>query len=131
MLLFLDIWMKNDFKDYEKFYLKYIPYSNKGDSMAQALRHLPPIAGVLSSHLSHSMWVSWWTKRSLGTFFSGFLPFSPAINFIPTFLHTHLIHFIPSAPVLVRQAWSASNLAIHRLQCRIFVVIYINWFQMC
>ena len=42
----------------------------------------------------HSMWVSWWTKRSLGRFFSGFLPYSPTTNFIPPFLHTHLIHFV-------------------------------------
>ena len=57
--------------------------------MAQA----PPTAGVPSSSLGHSMWVSWWTKRGLGRFFSGFLPFSPTTNFIPPFLHTHLIHF--------------------------------------
>ena len=40
------------------------------------------------------MWVSWWTKRGLGRFFSGFLPFFPATNFIPPFLHTHLIHLV-------------------------------------
>ena len=41
------------------------------------------------------MWVSWWTKRDLGRFFAGFLPFSPTINFIPPFLHIHVIHFVP------------------------------------
>ena len=51
-------------------------------------------AGVPSSSLGHSMWVSWWTKWGLGRFFAGFLPFSPTTNFIPPFLHTHLIHFI-------------------------------------
>ena len=49
----------------------------------------------------HSMWV-------------GFLPFTPATDFIASFLHTHLIHFVSSAPVMVRQAWLAGILAIHR-----------------
>ena len=40
------------------------------------------------------MWVSWWTKRGLGRFSSGFLHFSHTTNFIPPFLHTHLIHFV-------------------------------------
>ena len=40
------------------------------------------------------MWVSWWSKWSLSRFTSGFLPFSPATNYIPSFLHTHLIHFV-------------------------------------
>ena len=59
------------------------------------------------------MWGSWWTKRGLGRFFTGFLPFSPTINFIPPFLHIHLIRFISSALVMVRQAWSAGTLATH------------------
>ena len=54
------------------------------------------------------MWVSWCTKWNLGRFFSGFLSFSPVTNFIPPFLHTHLIHFIRVA-VMVRQSWSAGN----------------------
>ena len=58
------------------------------------VRSSSPTAGVLSLHLGNSMWVSWWTKLSLGRCFSGFSPFSPAINFIPPFLHNHLIHFI-------------------------------------
>ena len=65
--------------------------------MAQAVRRSPSTAGVPSSRLGSSMWVSWWTKRDLGRFFSGFLPFSPTTNFIPPFLHTHLtisFHFI-------------------------------------
>ena len=62
--------------------------------MAQAVRRSPPTAGVPNSSLGHSMWVSWWTKRSLSRFFSGFLLFSPATNIIPSFLHTHLIHFV-------------------------------------
>ena len=36
----------------------------------------------------------WWMKLRLGRFVSGFLLFSPAMNFIPPFLHTHLIHFV-------------------------------------
>ena len=62
--------------------------------MAQAVRRSPPTAGIPSSRLGHSMWVSWWTKRGLGRFFAGFLPFSSTKNFIPPYLHTHLIHFV-------------------------------------
>ena len=51
-------------------------------------------AVVPSSRLGPSMWVSWWKKRGLGRFFSGFLPFSPITNFIPPFLHSHFIHFV-------------------------------------
>ena len=69
-----------------------VAYSSRG-SVAQAVRRLPSTAGVSSSSLRHSMWVSWWTKQSLGRFFSVFLLFSPTTNFIPPFLHTHLIHF--------------------------------------
>ena len=60
------------------------------------------------------MWFSRWTKRGLRRFFSGFLPFSPTTNFIPTFLPNHLIHFISTAPVMMWQAWSAGILAIYR-----------------
>ena len=62
--------------------------------MAQVVRSSPPTAGVPSSRLGSSIWVSWWTKRGLGRFLSGFLPFSPTTNFIPPFLHTDLIHFV-------------------------------------
>ena len=40
------------------------------------------------------MWGSIAGNRCLGRFFLEFLPFSPATNFIPPFLHTHLIHFL-------------------------------------
>ena len=86
---------------------------SKGDLVAQAVRRSPPTAGVPSSRLGPSTWVSWWTKRGLGRFFTGFLPFSPTTNFIPPSLHTHLIRFISSALVMVRQAWSAGTLATH------------------
>ena len=46
--------------------------------------------------------------------YSRFLPLSSVTNFILPFLHTHLIHFILLAAVMVLQAWSADNLAIHR-----------------
>ena len=62
--------------------------------MAQAVRRSPPTAGVPSSRLGRSMWFSWWTKRSLGRFFSWFLLISTTTNFIPSFLHTHLIQFV-------------------------------------
>ena len=73
---------------------------------------------VPSSRFCHSMWISWWTKRSLGKFFSGFLPFSPTTNFIPPILHYHLInfvsfHIISSEPVMMWQAWSAGILSTH------------------
>ena len=84
-----------------------------GGLVAQAVRHLPPTAGVPSSRLGPSMWVSWWMKRGLGRFFTGFLQFSPTTNFIPPFLHTHLIHFISSALVMVHQACLAGTLATH------------------
>ena len=57
---------------------------------------------------------SWWTKRGLGRFFTGFRPCSRTTNFIPPFTESsHSFHFISSAPVMVRQAWSASTLATH------------------
>ena len=67
---------------------------DSGGLVAQAVRRSPPTAGVPSSRLGPYMWVSWWTKRGLGGFFSGFLPFSPTTNFIPPFLHSHFIHFV-------------------------------------
>ena len=76
-----------------KFYLKYSVLIISG-SVAQEIRSSPSTAGVPSSRLGHSMWVLWWTRLSLGTFFSAFLPVSIATNLIPPFTHTHLIHFI-------------------------------------
>ena len=81
-------------------YRKFYDILNEKCLMAQAVRRSPPTAGVPSSHLGHSMWVSWWTKQGLGRFFSGFLPLSPTTNFIPPFLHTHLIHFVSFHPPL-------------------------------
>ena len=52
---------------------------------------LPPLGSRVR------VWVSWWTKRGLGRFFTGFLPFSPTTNFISPCLHTHSsisFHFI-------------------------------------
>ena len=73
---------------------------NIGGLVAQAVRRSPPTAGVPSSRLGPSIWVSWWTKRGLGRFFTGFLSFSPTTNFIPPFLHPHLIHFVSFHPPL-------------------------------
>ena len=94
-------------------YLKLL-YMSWSGLVAQEVRRSPPTAGVPSSRLGPSMWVSWWTKRGLGRFFTGFLPFSPITNFIPPFPHSsHPFRFISSALVMVRQAWSAGTLAIH------------------
>ena len=76
-------------------------------------KKLQPINAILKYLLLHIMWrlagkscwmlvshrwgpkfAYWWTKRSLGRFFSGFIPFSPTRNFIPPFPHTHLTHFV-------------------------------------
>ena len=87
---------------------------NRGGFVAQAVRRSPPTAAVPNSRLglSDSMWVSWWTKRELGRFFTGFLPFSPTTNSISPH-SSHPFRFIPSALVMVRQPWSAGTLAIH------------------
>ena len=89
--------------------------TDTGGLVAQAVRRSPLTPGVPSSRLGHSTWVSWWTERGLGRFFSGFLPFSPTTNFIPPFspYSSHPFRFISSALVMVRQAWSAGTLAIH------------------
>ena len=81
---------------------------NNGGLLAQAVRRSPPTAGVLSSRLGHSMWVSWWTKRGFSRGFSRF-PL-PQISFHHSYT---LISSISSALVMVRQAWSASTLATH------------------
>ena len=53
-----------------------------GGLVAQAVRRSPPTAGVPSSRLGHSMWVSWWTKRGLCRFSRGFSRFPlPQISF--------------------------------------------------
>ena len=96
----------------------------KAASWRKRLGRSPPTARVPSSRLGHSMLVSWWTKRGLGRFFARFLPFSPTTNFIPKFLHTHLIHFVSSALVMVRLAWSAGILATHGPIIRGFIATH-------
>ena len=102
--------MSGNFRPPRSPYIIWPSLSSTGGLVAQAVR---PTAGVPSSRLGHSMWVSWWTKRGLGRFFTGFLPFSPTTNFIPPFLYTHPFRSISSALVMVRQAWSAGTLATH------------------
>ena len=85
--------------------------------VAQMVTCSPPTAGVLSSHLGHSMWVLWWMKRGLVRIFLGFLQFSPSTNFIPPFLHAHLIHFVSFYFICLCDGASgmvAHILAIHR-----------------
>ena len=61
-----------------------------GGSGAQAVRRSHLTAGVPSSRLGQSIWVSWWTKLSLCRFSRVFCHF-PLPHFISPFLHTHLI----------------------------------------
>ena len=68
-----------------------------GGLVAQAVRRSPPTAGVPSSCLGPSMWVSWWTKRGLGRFFKGFSRFPlPKISFhhFSTLISSISFHFI-------------------------------------
>ena len=78
-------------------------FLNCSGLVAQAVRRSPPTAGVPSSRLGPSMWVSWWTKRGLGRFFSGFSRF-PYHKFHSTIsaLSFHPFRFISSALVMVR-----------------------------
>ena len=110
-----------------------------GCPVAQAVRHSPPIAGVRSSLLGDTMWVSWWTKRCLDRFISGFLPFShPKISFYRFTILISFIsfHFISSALLMVRQAWSAGIHALCRTRVEICLVsknklftIYLSLFE--
>ena len=93
-------------------------------SVSQAVRLSPAIAGIPSSLLGQSMWTSWLTKRNLLRFFLGFLLFTPAINFIPPFLHTDFIHFVSfhqpyDGESEVLHSWPASMLFTD-LQCGVF-----------
>ena len=81
---------------------------SRGPRGTSGLTSIPIAGGAEFASRSHHV-VSWWTKQRLGRFFSGFLPFSSATNFIPPFVHTHLIHFISSVPVMVHQASSAGT----------------------
>ena len=74
-----------------------ILYSKYGGLVAQAVSRSPPTAGVPSSRVSHSMWVSWWTKRGLDRFSSRFL-LLPQISFqhFSTLSSSISFHFISS-----------------------------------
>ena len=64
------------------------PWRKRLVSSLQTLRTLVRVSVI------YSMWVSWWTKQGLASFSKAFLPFSSTTNFIPQFLHAHLIHFV-------------------------------------
>ena len=75
----------------------------------------PPLWPVFSSR-SGSMWISCWTKRYLSAFFSGFFRFpQPQISFhhFSTPISFIWFHLNSSAPVMMKQAWSAGILAIY------------------
>ena len=68
-----------------------------GGLVAQAVRRSPPTAGVPSSCLGHSMWVSWWTKRGLGRFSWGFSRFpllQISFHHFSTLISSISFHFI-------------------------------------
>ena len=68
-----------------------------GGLVAQAVSRSPPTAGVPSSRLGHSMWVSWWMNRGLGRFSGGFSRFPlPQISFhrFSTLISSISFHFI-------------------------------------
>ena len=65
-----------------------------GSLVAQAVRCLPPTAGVPSSRLGPSMWVSWWTKRGLGRFFTGFPLPQISFHHFSTLISSISFHFI-------------------------------------
>ena len=69
----------------------------RGGLVAQAVRLSPPTAGIPSSRLGHSMWVSWWTKRVWVGFSRGFSRFPlPQISFhhFSTLISSISFHFI-------------------------------------
>ena len=92
-------------------YLIFIYLLDSGCSVAQAVRRSPPTAGVASSRLGHSMWVSWWTKWSLGRYSSGF---SHKFHYSISPYSSHSFHFNKLVPVMVLQEWSAGIPVIHR-----------------
>ena len=64
------------------------------------------------ARLGHSMWVCWWTKRVWVGFSQGFSLYPlPQISIIISPHSSHPFRFIWSAPLMVRQAWSAGILA--------------------
>ena len=67
-----------------------------GGLVAQAVRRSPPTAGIPSSRLGPSMWVSWWTKRGLDRILSGVSPVFPYHKFHSTISprSSHPFHFI-------------------------------------
>ena len=62
--------------------------------MSQAVRRTPHTAGDQSSRLDHFHMGFVVDEMESRRFLSVYLPFSPAINLIPPFYHTHLIHFV-------------------------------------
>ena len=68
---------------------------HKGGLMAQAVSRLPPTAGVPSSRLGHSMWVSWWTKRvGFSQGFSRFPLLQISFHHFSTLISSISFHFI-------------------------------------
>ena len=84
-------WFEKKKKRWKSHFDKYLKKTANG---VQAVRRSSS-AEVPSSHLCHSIWVSWRAKQSLGWFrgFSRFPPFSPLLQI--SFHHfSTLVHFI-------------------------------------
>ena len=92
--------------------------------MAQAFRHSPPIAGVRSSRLNRSTWVSWWTKVVLGRGSSRFPLLQISFHHLYTLIRFISFYFISSAPVMLRQAWSVGILVNFFLSFSLYLFIY-------
>ena len=77
---------------------QYHIHSTNSGLVAQAVRCSPPTAGVPSSRLGHSMWVSWWTKQGAGSVFLGVSPSFPYHKFHSTISphSSHPFRFISS-----------------------------------
>ena len=85
---------------------RYLPYEGKPRKNLQQRKltrpGIEPVPAMCETTMSSFDHRGGWTIRSQATFLSCFLPFDPATNLIQTLLHIRLIHFVPSASVMVQ-----------------------------
>ena len=93
-----------------------------GDPMAHAISHSPLTAGLPISHLGHSIWVSWSTKRVWVRFSRDFLyhKFHPTISPHSTY-SSGLIYFSPVAVIVRHRRDLPASLLFTDLQFRSFI----------